>query len=366
MTETVVAKVTPSLTLMTSPSPSTVGKTVTVQLSVVGVSPTGSVTFFDGSTVLGSTSLNGSGSASVTTTGLAAGTHALSAVYLGDSNNSSAVSSSLNEVVSAISVPGAAAPPSGNLSATVFGTPTSTTVIAGVGSTTNSSSASGSASITVPAGALPPGTTVSVYPVLNAGAVESELPRGKTYLLSFAISWEAPDGTSPAATAPITMTVVSSSIKKGDTIFEATTTGVKAVGVATTNGRATVTFTNDPTFIVTATPNVSVATTTAAPGSGGIDFELKCATGAACNGTADLSVARRSTVGKRSVLTHLVLARAAVAIRAGGHRSVTFHPTAAGALVLGRSAPFTRFRITMLLTITGGVRAVHAAVLSSK
>lgn len=47
---------------------------------------TGTVTFNDGTTVLGSAPVGGSGTASLTTSSLAAGTHQLSAAYSGDSN----------------------------------------------------------------------------------------------------------------------------------------------------------------------------------------------------------------------------------------------------------------------------------------
>jgi hypothetical protein len=48
--------------------------------------PTGSVDFYDGTTKIGSATLNNSGTAAFTTSALAVGSHSISAVYAGDAN----------------------------------------------------------------------------------------------------------------------------------------------------------------------------------------------------------------------------------------------------------------------------------------
>ena len=48
-----------------------------------------------------------------------------------------------------------------------------------------------SADLSVPAGALPAGTTLSIAAVKNAAALMSEVPAGQSYLTSFAVSWVA-------------------------------------------------------------------------------------------------------------------------------------------------------------------------------
>jgi hypothetical protein len=58
--------------------------TATVSPAYSG-SPIGTVTFFDGNTVLGTARVNGAGHASFTTTALAAGTHYIRAQYSGSS-----------------------------------------------------------------------------------------------------------------------------------------------------------------------------------------------------------------------------------------------------------------------------------------
>ena len=72
--------------LVSSTNPSTFGQSVTftatVAASAAGSSvPTGSVTFMDGTQTLGSSSVNNSGVASISTASLSGGTHAITAVY---------------------------------------------------------------------------------------------------------------------------------------------------------------------------------------------------------------------------------------------------------------------------------------------
>jgi hypothetical protein len=91
-----------NVVLRSSPNPSKVGQAVTFTAtvsSVVGAPPNGEqVTFKSGITVLGTGSLNG-GVATLTTTGLTQGTHAITATYAGDVNYISAKSAVVNQVV---------------------------------------------------------------------------------------------------------------------------------------------------------------------------------------------------------------------------------------------------------------------------
>ncbi len=140
---------------------------------------------------------------------------------------------------------------------TSFGSPTSVTASSTTSTVITQSSAGTTSVVTVPAAALPSGTTVSVYPVTNPAPLTADVPAGQSYVTSVAVSWQAPNGTSPAATAPITVTITDPSIVAGDTIYEVTSTGLKAVGTATVNGSVTITFSNDPVFLVTTSPTVA-------------------------------------------------------------------------------------------------------------
>ncbi len=79
----------PGLALAASPNPSTYGQSVTLT-ATLSAGVTGTVTFKDGSTTLGTASPNGSGVATLATSTLGGGSHTLSAVYGGDANYSSA------------------------------------------------------------------------------------------------------------------------------------------------------------------------------------------------------------------------------------------------------------------------------------
>ena len=78
--------------------------TATITPTTGSIVPTGSVTFYDGSTAIGTGTLSSSGTgasatARLTTTSLAAGSHAITAGYPGDSNNQASNSAAVNEVV---------------------------------------------------------------------------------------------------------------------------------------------------------------------------------------------------------------------------------------------------------------------------
>jgi len=88
-------------TLTSSPNPSQSGQAVTfsAQVTSTGPAPTGKVKFLDGTTGIGSATLNGSGVAKLTKSTLAVGTHPITAQYLGDAFSAKSTSSVVNQVV---------------------------------------------------------------------------------------------------------------------------------------------------------------------------------------------------------------------------------------------------------------------------
>ena len=92
-------------TALTNPTnPSVFGQSVTFTATVTAVAPgagtpTGTVSFYDGLTLLGSSGLNGSAQATLSTSGLSVGSHSISAVYGSDSNFNGSTSSTLTQVV---------------------------------------------------------------------------------------------------------------------------------------------------------------------------------------------------------------------------------------------------------------------------
>ena len=104
------AKVTQALaatktTLMASASTVAAGQSVTFTATVApqagSGTPTGSVNFLDGTTAIGSGTLNGAGVATSSTTSLNAGTHSIIAAYQGDTNFAASTSTAVSVQVTA-------------------------------------------------------------------------------------------------------------------------------------------------------------------------------------------------------------------------------------------------------------------------
>ena len=99
----VVNQAATSTTLASSANPSASGQAVTFTATVGPVAPatgtpTGTVTFKDGSTTLGTGTLSG-GTATFTTSALAVGTHSITAAYGGDASFAASTSAALSQVV---------------------------------------------------------------------------------------------------------------------------------------------------------------------------------------------------------------------------------------------------------------------------
>jgi hypothetical protein len=92
--------------LTTSPNPAIQGASVTLTATVATTGPnppTGTVTFYNGSTAIGSpATLNGSQVATLSTTTLPVGTDSITAVYNGDTNNASSTSTPVSQVITAV------------------------------------------------------------------------------------------------------------------------------------------------------------------------------------------------------------------------------------------------------------------------
>jgi hypothetical protein len=86
-------------TLTSSLNPSGLGQAVTFTATVTGASPTGTVTFKDGATTLGTGTLHGAGQATFTTSALTVGSHSITAVYGGDASNAASTSAPLTQAV---------------------------------------------------------------------------------------------------------------------------------------------------------------------------------------------------------------------------------------------------------------------------
>jgi len=112
----------PTVTVLSSaPNPAEFGSPVLFNAAVSAIAiPTGTVTFFDAGTAIGTAAVDANGNASFTTSSLAVGTHAITASYAGSTNFEASVSGVVNQVILAYA---------GNFSITV--TPGSASVYTG-------------------------------------------------------------------------------------------------------------------------------------------------------------------------------------------------------------------------------------------
>jgi hypothetical protein len=99
-----IGQLDPTTTILTSSSnPSTVGDSIRLTATVTPSTATGTITFKDGNTTLGTATL-GHASGSLTTSALVASTHALTAIYSGNLSHSGSTSNIVTQVVSAAAV----------------------------------------------------------------------------------------------------------------------------------------------------------------------------------------------------------------------------------------------------------------------
>lgn len=94
-----IAKAVATVSLVSSANPSSVNQSVTFTATVPSTA-TGTVTFFNGSVLLGTAPVNSAGVATLTTASLPVGSQTITATYAGDSNFSAATSPALTQAVS--------------------------------------------------------------------------------------------------------------------------------------------------------------------------------------------------------------------------------------------------------------------------
>ena len=111
---TALAAFTSTTTLTSSKNPSNAGDSVTFTAHVAAANssptPGGTVTFTDGSTSLGTVTLNGTQDAALTTAALGAGSHVITATYNGDPNFATSALSLTQVVIPPVPATGATVP----------------------------------------------------------------------------------------------------------------------------------------------------------------------------------------------------------------------------------------------------------------
>lgn len=145
-----------STTLRASPNPATVGQAVTLTATITPTpvgSPTGTVSFYKGTTLLGTTAVNSAGFATFVNSSLPAGSDTLSAAYSGNVIFAASTSSALAFTIQAAPTFTVTAPQT-PLTVTPGGSAKVTVTVAPAGGTF-------SGVVTMSASGLPPGATAS-------------------------------------------------------------------------------------------------------------------------------------------------------------------------------------------------------------
>lgn len=207
--------------------------------------------------------------------------------------------------------------------------------------------------VSVPALALPNGTMVNIAPASTDLA--SDLPRGQSYVTAFELTWVAPDGNSPAASAPISITIAGPSIKSGDVIYLLGAHGLHTLAAAAENGKLATSFTTDVEFVVAGVPRLTGAAPAAVLGPTSVRVKLTCGPAANCTGTAVLSV--KTGVGAKAQV--LGLAHGGFVIAAGSAKTVSLTESVRGAKFLKEHQDLEG---QLSITLVGGPKSTHAVV----
>ena len=197
---------TPSAVLSVSPNPAIAGASVTLKATVSGgtLTPTGTVSFYDGSVLLGSVILNASGVATFATNALVVGSNSVTVSYGGDVNYNLANSAPV--VVTLVAA--------GTTAATVTLTPAATTILSSQTDTV-AVSVAGATGAATPTGTITLSSgSYSAQQTLASGAAGFTIPAGA--LASGANTLAATysgDATYAAASAMATITVTQAMIE---------------------------------------------------------------------------------------------------------------------------------------------------------
>jgi hypothetical protein len=242
------AQATPTVTVTASATSIIQGLPIVLTATVAssGLVPTGTVTFYDGSALLGTATLNSGGFATYSTMTLAAGTNSITATYGGDANNLKVNSAALVVTV---------APP-GSTASTVTVSPASASVVAWQ-SLAVPITVSGAAGGATPSGMVNLATgAYSVWQPLSGGMVTFTLPAGTLSSGANTLTASYPgDGVYAAGIATSTVTVPQVLI------------AMPAPTPVTAGGSATATVTMSSGSSYSGTLNLTCALTTSPTGA---------------------------------------------------------------------------------------------------
>ena len=129
------------------------------------------------------------------------------------------------------------------------------TTLSGVGNTYSADAAGGTIAIKYIADALPVGTVIDAYVLSDTSTATSLIGSGNNYVMSLVLAWVATDGTVPTTVTDkaISMTITNSVIKKGAKIYSVIGIIPTLLTIATTDGSAIISITDDPQIIIAIT-----------------------------------------------------------------------------------------------------------------
>lgn len=124
----------------------------------------------------------------------------------------------------------------------------------GNSNTFSGANSNSSVAVSIPADALPAGTTIN-FDLVSSSSRATGVLSNINYLVSIALSWLTGDETVPdtAAGKPISMTISNASIKAGASAYAIVNNVSTLLGTATQDGVITVSITSDPEIVVVAT-----------------------------------------------------------------------------------------------------------------
>jgi len=192
----VVSPAASATSVSSSLNPSAFSQSVTFSSTVTGASPTGTVSFLDGATVLCTVPLSAV-TASCTTSALAVGSHSITAQYAGDTNNtgssSAALSQTVSRAVSTITLTGTPSAPFVGQSVTLAAT------VAGV---------TPGGMVTFYDGANPVCTAVAVATAGNAATASCTTPSLDSNAHSFTAGYLGDTNNAPSLSAALVVTAL--------------------------------------------------------------------------------------------------------------------------------------------------------------
>jgi len=217
--------------------------TMTATLTGGGVSPTGTVTFFDGATALSTGAVSG-GVAKYPTTALAVGSHTLTASYSGDSNYVGVTSAAVTVVtvpigtaISTVTATPAAATITNQQMATVTvavagssgqAMPTGIVTLASGSFSAMQTLVGGTVSISIPAGTLSDGANTLTATYSGDATYASSKANTTVTVSQVAIAGSAPSPVSPGASAKANISLSAGSTYSGEVNLSCTLTGSPA------------------------------------------------------------------------------------------------------------------------------------------